>query len=56
MPLSKDCHKSEFIYLMSGQVLRTIKQQSYLRVIIDHPLPWKPHIEYVAMWQSNETD
>ena len=31
---------------MSGQVLRTVKQHSYLGVIIDHQLSWKPHVEY----------
>ena len=30
---------------MSGQVLRTVKQHSYLGVIIDHQLSWKPHVE-----------
>ena len=39
---------------MSGQVLRTVKQHSYLGVIIDHQLSWKPRIEYGAMWQSNK--
>ena len=47
----KSSHKSEFIlnfiYSMSGHVLRTIKQHSYL-VIIDHQLSWKPRIEYVC--------
>ena len=48
MQLSKHRHKSEFIYSMSGQVLRTVEQHSYLGVIIDHQLSWKPHIEYVC--------
>ena len=47
MQLSKHYHKSEFSYLMSDQTLRTVKQHSYLGVIIDHQLSWKPHIEYV---------
>ena len=43
MQLTKHHHKSEIIILcsMSDQVLRTVKQQSYLGVFIDHQLPWK---------------
>ena len=33
---------------MSGQVLKIIKQHSYLGVIIDHQLSWKPHNNYVC--------
>ena len=33
---------------MSGQVLRIVEQHSYLGVIIDHQLSWKPHVEYVC--------
>ena len=33
---------------MSGQVLKIVKQHSYLGVIIDHQLSWKPHINYVC--------
>ena len=54
MQLSKHHHKSEFLYSMSGQVLKIAERHSYLGVIIDHQLSWKPHIDYVAMWQSNE--
>ena len=32
---------------MSGQVLRIVEQHSYLGVIIDQQLSWKPHVEYV---------
>ena len=38
MQLSRHHHKSEFLYSMSGQVLRIVKQYSYLGVIIDHQL------------------
>ena len=48
MQLSKHNHKSEFLYSMSGQVLRIVEQNSYLGVIIDHQLSWKPHVEYVC--------
>ena len=48
MQLSKHHHKSEFSYFMSDQTLRTVKQHSYLGVIIYHQLSWKPHIEYVC--------
>ena len=48
MQLSKYHHKSEFSYVMSDQILRTVKQYSYLGVIIDHQLSWKPHTEYVC--------
>ena len=40
---------------MSSQDLKTVEQHSYLGVIINHQLSWKPHINYVAMWQSNES-
>ena len=33
MQLSKHHHKSEFLYSMSGQVLRIVGQHSYLGVI-----------------------
>ena len=46
--LSKHRHKSEFLYSMSDQALKTVNQHSYLGVIIDHQLSWKPHIEYVC--------
>ena len=48
MQLSKHHHKSEFLYSMSDQVLRIVEQHSYLGVIIDHQLSWKPHVEYVC--------
>ena len=48
MQLSKHHHKSESIYSMSGQVLKTVEQHSYLGIIIDHQLSWKPHTEYVC--------
>ena len=32
---------------MSGQVLKIVKQHSYLGVTIDHQLSWKLHIDYV---------
>ena len=33
---------------MSGQVLKIVEQHSYLGVIIDHQLSWKPYINYVC--------
>ena len=33
---------------MSGQILRTVEQLSYLGVIMEHQLSWKPHIEYIC--------
>ena len=33
MQLSKLCHKSEFLYSMSGQVLKIIEQYSHLGVM-----------------------
>ena len=48
MQLSKHCHKSEFLYSMSGQVLKIVEQHSYLGVIIDHRLSWKPHVDYLS--------
>jgi len=33
---------------MSGQALKIAKQHSYLGVIIDHQLSWKPHVDYVC--------
>ena len=48
MQLSKYRHESEFLYSMSDQALRTVNQHSYLGVIIDHQLSWKPHIKYVC--------
>ena len=37
-----------YVQQLSGQILRIIEQYSYLGVIIDHKLSWKPHIEYVS--------
>ena len=48
MQLSKHHHKSEFLYSMSGQVLKIIEQHSYLQAIINHQLLWKPHINYLC--------
>ena len=48
MQLSKQHHKSEFLYSMSGQALTIIEQHSYVRVIIDHKLSWQPHVDYVC--------
>ena len=39
---------------MLGQALKIIEQHSFLGVIIDHRLSRKLHIDYVALWQSNE--
>ena len=33
---------------MSGQVLKIVEQHSYLGVIIDHRLSWKPHVDYLS--------
>ena len=38
MQLSKCQHKSEFLCVMLGQVLKIIEQHPYLGVIIDHQL------------------
>ena len=46
--LSNQHHKSDFTYSMSGQALKIVKQHSYLGVIIDHHLSWKPHVDYVC--------
>ena len=48
MQLSKHQHISEFLYSMSGQVLNIVEQHSYLGVIIDHKLSWRPHVDYVC--------
>jgi len=48
MQLSRCHYKSEFSYLMSGQVLNIVEQHSYLGVIIDHKLSWQPHVDYVC--------
>ena len=48
MQLSNQHHKSDFIYSMSGQALKIFKQYSYLGVIIDHQLSWKPHVDYMC--------
>ena len=48
MQLSNQRHKSDFIYSTSGQALKIVKQHSYLGVIIDHQLSWKPHVDYVC--------
>ena len=48
MQLSKHHNKSEFLYSMSGQVLKIVEQHSYLGVIIDHQLSWKPYIDCLS--------
>jgi len=48
MQLSRHYHKSEFSYLMLGQVLNIVEWHFYLRVIIHHKLSWQPHVDYVC--------
>ena len=33
---------------MSGQALKIAKLHSYLGLIIDHQLLWRPHVDYVC--------
>ena len=44
MQLSKHHHKNEFLYSMSGKVLKIVEQHSYLGVITDHTVKLKSYM------------
>ena len=48
LQLSKHHHKSSFPYSKSGKLLKTVKQHSYLGILIDHHLSWNSQVHYVC--------
>ena len=48
LQLSKHHHKNLFPYSMSGKLLKTVEQHSYLGIQIEHHLSWNAQVDLYA--------